>query len=115
MHRNQHILSKKLTFSKWSRKNYAAFVSLKKIIKIARLSIDLCIASSHKNIKLSSMLAFLLKGRKTVNANQSDEPNPEGLLIDLSLAQACTINEVIDPKNNIISTYNISPLSAICR
>ena len=38
-----------IVFSKWSRKNYAIFASLHKVIKIARLSVDVCMSSLSKN------------------------------------------------------------------
>ncbi|MDP3431926.1 MAG: hypothetical protein Q8T04_03035 [Bacteroidota bacterium] len=38
-----------LVFSEWKRKDYAVFASLHKVIKIAHLSVDICIASLRGN------------------------------------------------------------------
>lgn len=55
MHKNQNTISKPLVFSRWSRKNYAAFASLKKEVVIAYLKFDVCVAAmlKCKNLILS--------------------------------------------------------------
>lgn len=54
--KNKRIVkSKGIVFSCWSRKNYAIFASLKRIVKIAFLSVDICIKALAKN---ALMLSF---------------------------------------------------------
>ncbi|OQY04141.1 MAG: hypothetical protein B6I20_03635 [Bacteroidetes bacterium 4572_117] len=42
-------LDKVVVFSKLTRKNYAIFASLHKVVNIVRLSVDICISSLSKN------------------------------------------------------------------
>jgi hypothetical protein len=42
MLRNEHNNKNVLVFSQWSRKTYAIFASLKRVVNIAHLNIDLC-------------------------------------------------------------------------
>lgn len=60
-----------IVFSKWTRKNFAIFSSLHKVIKIARLSIDICISSFSKN---QSVLCLLNQGiSMDISENDSKE------------------------------------------
>lgn len=59
MHQIKLAHKKVIIFSQWSRKNYAVFASLKKIICIARLSIDLCSSSLFKVPASIRLLSFL--------------------------------------------------------
>lgn len=36
-----------MVFSQWSRKSYAVFASLRMVVKIARLSMDICVANCY--------------------------------------------------------------------
>ncbi|MDG5798802.1 hypothetical protein QA597_00325 [Marinilabiliaceae bacterium ANBcel2] len=45
-----------VVFSRWSRRSYAIFSSLKKTIHIAQLSFDVCEASLLKNNRVISIL-----------------------------------------------------------
>ena len=67
------ILNNAVVFSKWTRKSYAVFVSLHRVINIARLSIDICIASFGK---IQAMLRLLNQGIG-IDANENDSPERE--------------------------------------
>lgn len=66
MRSSRHISNKVLTFSQWSRKNYAIFASLGKVVKIAHLSVDLCVSSILKSQPGigSALLRFFLAPEK---------------------------------------------------
>jgi hypothetical protein len=49
MNKIQNTKSSGIVFSKWSRKGYAIFSSLSKVVKIARVSVDISISSFGKN------------------------------------------------------------------
>ena len=55
------ISNKLAVFSKWSRKNYAIFASLTKVVKIARLSIDIC------DLSLKKALSTVFLNKQEVN------------------------------------------------
>ena len=59
-HHNQKS-NNAVVFSQWTRKTYAIFASLKKIVNIVRLSIDTCFALLFKNKFILSMLNFNTK------------------------------------------------------
>lgn len=64
-----------IVFSKWTRKNYAIFVSLHKVIKIARLSIEICISFFRKN---QSVLCLLNQGT-SIDISENDSKEKETL------------------------------------
>lgn len=45
-----------IVFSKWSRKNYAIFASLHKVVNIVRLSVDICKSALSKNQSVIHLL-----------------------------------------------------------
>lgn len=51
------IATRSLVFSKWSRKAYAVFISLKRVVNIAQLSVDICTVSL---LKIKSLILGLL-------------------------------------------------------
>ncbi len=114
MQTNRHISENALTFSRWTRKNYAVFVSLKKVIKIARLSVDICLAASHKNLSLIRILAYVLYTCKTDEAFENDEFSVQELLLELTSVQVLVTQQGVDQKKKYFWTYNTSPLSASC-
>ena len=59
MEHNYQISAKSLVFLRWSRKGYAIFSSLKRVVKIARLSVDTCMASLRKTKSLGSFSTLL--------------------------------------------------------
>lgn len=67
------ISNNAVVFSKWTRKSYAIFASLNRVINIARLSIDICVASFGK---IQAMLRLLNQGIG-IDANESDSPERE--------------------------------------
>ena len=50
MKKNKQIQNNVVIFSQWSRKSYAVFATLKRVISIAHLSIDLCHSALLKGI-----------------------------------------------------------------
>lgn len=81
---NSQIATKNntLVFSKWSRKNYAIFASLSKVVKIARVSVDICISSLTKN---KSILRFLKQENQLLiselDAEEKNQLNSDWLSI----------------------------------
>lgn len=93
-----------LVFSKWSRKSYAIFVSLRKIVVISQLSIDVCKSFLLKNVELLNFLGF------------NEEENDESLEFDineieerLSLILLSTANPKNYKKNIISKIYKYCP------
>lgn len=62
-----------IVFSRWSRKSYAIFASLKKVVCIARLSIDICISSLLKNPTAIYLLNLISAEENERDKNESDE------------------------------------------
>jgi len=56
--------SKRIVFSRWSRKNYAIFSSLKKVVNIGRLSVDICRTSL---LKCTTIIRHIFLARNTKN------------------------------------------------
>ncbi len=97
---NIKISQKSLVFSKWSRKNYAIFASLKRVVKIARLSVDICSSSLKKNA--SSILVILNNIVEEIKPEE-DELEFEPLTIESSAFQAviqCNLNTESSDKSN---------------
>ncbi len=107
---NKKISLKSLVFSKWSRKNYAIFASLKKVVKIARLSVDICASSLKKNA--SSIIVILNNIAEEIKPEE-DELELELLTIESPAFRAallCNFNsESLDK-----STYNTYFLTKAC-
>ena len=59
MNRLKHIGKNSIIFSRWSRKNYAIFASLGKVVKIARLKTDVCILALEKSAAITNNTANL--------------------------------------------------------
>ena len=112
MHTNQKIPNRVLTFSQWSRKNYAIFVSLKKVIKIARLSVDLCVTALLKGKSSNSQFNFKLEFDKPDEEFVSDELTLQDIFLSIMPVKANISVENIPNNEDTLSTYNKSPLSA---
>ncbi len=56
MKKKPGISKKNLVFSQWSRKNYAVFASLGKVVTIAHVSVDICNCSLKKNFANSEII-----------------------------------------------------------
>ena len=70
MRKKNSITTSTYVFSKWSRKGYAIFASLKKIINIGRLTVDLCCIAQLKNENLISRLT--VNNYQKENEEQTD-------------------------------------------
>lgn len=77
MLKNKQIKKSVVVFSQWSRKGYAIFASLKSVVKIGCLTIDLCESALSKS---SSSIQFV----STVGCdeNESMDPNSSELVIN---------------------------------
>jgi len=62
-----------MIFSKWSRKNYAVFSGLKKVIHIARLSVDIC------RVLLMKCVDVLVEQSDLINEHAEKEGEMEQL------------------------------------
>jgi len=88
------ISNNAVVFSKWTRKSYAIFASLNRVINIARLSIDICVASFGK---IQAMLRLLNRGMG-IDTDENDSPEREEELSEwivklLLKSQITEINE----------------------
>lgn len=93
-----------VVFSKWSRKSYAVFASLKKVVRIACLSIDICQSSLMKvpaAVRLLSMLGISDIENEDTDINEEFD----SLLLSLAVMPAIRTNNDIYIKNKLIN-YN---------
>ncbi len=70
-----------LIFSQWSRKNYAIFASLRKVVKISSLSVDICNSSLRKNISIQSTQDFEALYSGTEKEQEEKLSLPETILL----------------------------------
>ncbi len=68
------ISNNSVVFSKWTRKSYAIFSSLKKVVKIAQLSIDV-FKSSFTNLPVLSALLNNIESDEIANEDSCDSEN----------------------------------------
>jgi hypothetical protein len=71
-----HISKKQIVFSQWSRKRYAIFASLGKVVKIARVSVDICNKALKKSITVSGLAKGAIGFEKELS-NALDKLWPE--------------------------------------
>lgn len=87
-----------VVFSGWSRKAYAIFASLKKVVRIASLSIDVCIMSLLKNPSVVQLMDIF-------NAENDDteelEAELEGDLSQLAILPVVANNDTFSSLENI--------------
>lgn len=115
MQRADHTNKKRIIFSRWSRKNYAIFASLNRVVNIARLSVDICVTSLLKTNTLISSLrgegidSDYREGDHTFEELQEDQ-------LFSQLLPVVVINPDITPKQEIIHlTIPESPYFASCK
>jgi hypothetical protein len=96
--------SNRIVFFQWSRKNYAIFASLQKVVNIAQLSVDICKTSLLK----SNTLISLFNLSADDNIKEKDTLLEE--IIDnqqfLQLLPIVAINSDITPKQEINIHYD---------
>lgn len=101
MFKTERINSNPVVFSKWSRKAYAVFSSLKRVVNIGQLSVDI---STRSMIKLESLIRFidlLIPG-----IHEEEDPFSDEWLDDQSFLQLMPINILasdIEAHNDILS------------
>lgn len=81
MLKGRHTNTEVVVFSRWSGKNYAVFASLKKVVSIGHLSIDLCKSSLLKNRSVIRLLNLL--GGEDERNEECDvvEPREDAMLL----------------------------------
>lgn len=94
MLQDKQIFSNVVVFSQWSRKSYAAFASLNKVVSIGHLSIDICKSSLLKNATLIRLLNLFIS-----DESDADEYDVNELLENSSLFLAEM--PIISAKNDI--------------
>ena len=100
MLKNKQIKKDRIVFSQWSRKSYAVLASLKKVVNIARLSIDLC---KSIQLKTSSVIPFIIltgleeKGVADLDKNESVEIK---MLVTDILSVICYNNNIYHQERN---------------
>ncbi len=92
----KHINNDVVIFSRWSRKSYAIFQSLKKVISIARLSIDICESSSFKK---SSFVHLIHKHEVNEECDDFNYTN-------FSADEIKILQVLLSAQNNIDIEYN---------
>ena len=78
MRKKNPITTSAYVFLKWSRKGYAIFASLKKIINIGRLTVDLCCTAQLKNQNLINLLT--VDEFEERNEEQTDNEEKVGIV-----------------------------------
>ena len=63
MQKSKNIQKQILVFSKWSRKGFAVFASLGKVVKIGQLNVEICKQAIKKNINLLEAF-FVIENEK---------------------------------------------------
>ena len=90
-----------VVFSQWSRKSYAAFASLNKIVSIAYLSMDLYLNTLLKKVALSQFLSIMdIDNYKRIYCNIIKTLNNSSLLL-VSLAVKSEDNDIY----NLVKVY----------
>ena len=111
-----------IVFSKWSRKNYAIFSSLKKMIKIGRLSIEICDKALLKPGTINNLIFF--KGAEEISNTETDKQNSDLseqfrilaqlLLKGIVIPNIQNINAGNTKTGKILQLYNQSPFYVPC-
>ena len=112
--RDLHNKAKKsLVFSKWTRKSYAVFASLGKLVTIGHLSIDICksFLSQKKNI-----LAALTNNSESSDSEHADPDSLDATWIETLLLELgiVSLDEAYYLTNQTI-TFGQSPYFTLCR
>jgi len=110
-------IRKMIVFSQWSRKSYAVFASLGKIIKIAQVSADISDKSLTKTRSLNRSLNYIHGLKKNIAEFLEELRQSEGVpdpvvnilaLFLLSLAPFTSVQKVVEPVR-IISFNSQNP------
>jgi len=109
MNQQQHIQRNSLIFARWSRKNFAIFASLGKVVKITRLTVEICDASLRKSVNLLPLFLHDLKLIEDQNDELETELNLEKALEVLPVLSAVSVGQAAHV--NIELNYTTSPLS----
>ncbi len=114
MFQNKQIHTDVIVFSQWSRKNYAVFASLKKVIRIARLSIDICQSSLLKTPTVIHLLSLL--GLSNI---ENDDTNTyeqiDNLLLSFAVMPTISNSKDIYSQNKLINYNTGNPYFAKCK
>lgn len=113
MHQIKQAHKNIIVFSQWSRKSYAVFASLRKLICIARLSIDLCSSSLFKVPAIVRLLSLL--GISDVDDDTSISEQLENLLLSLEILPKISSNTDIYALNKFTNYNTRNPYFAQCK
>ncbi len=99
------ILNKKsLNFSRWSRKSYAIFVSINKIVKISNLKTEVSQGFIKKSKTLSSVYTLI----KSNNNVQEDTPfSINEILIESNLIVLAQLSSKSNKINLSVQNFNL--------
>ncbi len=96
-----------LTFSQWSRKGYAVFASLGKVVRIGRIAVDVCRVAMLKTSAIKECIPALLIAE--INHDEDDTSRHEPLwlttLLQLMIIPVPAASEQY-PVNNILSIHH---------
>jgi len=108
MFRKHKIYKRSIVFSKWSGKNYAIFASLGKLIKIARLAVDICVQSLKKNHSIPDFPGIDDIEDITNNSDRDCDANPQpGLELQLTIINTSQINAAMAVKQELYKKIKI--------
>lgn len=114
MFNQQQTKSSTITFSQWSRKGYAMFASLNKVVHIAHLTINIAQLSLLKSGTITTIISLLKENDLEENAEQLEELNEEQTLM---LATMPIINTKNTPYslNRLVNHHTRNPYSALSK
>lgn len=112
MLQNKQINKNVVVFSQWRRKSYAIFASLKKVVNIAHLSIDISNSSLLKNPAVIRLLNLF-----NIEVNENNDCDISELLDNspllLSALPIISTNNDIYGKQKLISINSSNPIFCI--
>lgn len=103
-----------IVFSQWSRKSYAVFASLKKVVRIARLSIDICL-SSLLNVPAVICLLSLLVNSAEEDDNTAIDEQYVNLQLSLAVMPLISTHKETYSSDNINNLQYRNPFFAPCK
>lgn len=106
------IQKQNITFSKWSRKGFAVFASLGKVVKIAQLKVEICKQAIKKNINLLDDLFILKKDNFIAQTNEIVEILLQDLFIENNLLIQSLNTKTGRFHKKLQNEYNQSPCFA---
>jgi len=111
MYQTKQVQTDIIIFSQWSRKSYAVFASLKKTVRIACLSIDICQSALLKVPAVICLLTLL--GISDIENDETDiSEQLDDLLLSLVVIPTLSHNKDIYSQNKLINYNTENPYFA---